>query len=71
MERLLTPQELSELLRVKLSTIYKWTHYEYIPHKKVGRFLRFRESEVERWLEKRSCKGRARGTVKLGEPDSE
>ena len=56
---------------MKLSTIYKWTHYEFIPHIKVGRFLRFRESDVEKWLEKRSCKGRSQVAVKIDQGEGE
>jgi len=59
MQQLLTPEEIAEVLQVKLSTIYKWTHEGFIPRIKVGKFVRFRESEVMDWLEKRSEKGRA------------
>jgi excisionase family DNA binding protein len=36
---------------VKISTIYQWTHIGYIPHFKLGRFVRFRESDILKWLE--------------------
>jgi len=58
MDRLFTPDEMSELLGVKLSTIYQWTHIEYIPHFKLGRFVRFREQEILKWLESKSRNGR-------------
>jgi len=58
MEKLLTPEELAELLGIKLSTVYSWTHLQFIPHIKVGRLVRFKESEVQKWLNKRSEKGR-------------
>jgi excisionase family DNA binding protein len=58
MERLLTPKELGELLQVKLSTIYKWAHLEFVPHIKVGKCVRFRESDIEVWLKKRAEIGR-------------
>ncbi|MDX9857935.1 MAG: helix-turn-helix domain-containing protein [candidate division Zixibacteria bacterium] len=48
----------SELLGVKLSTIYQWTHIGYIPHFKLGRFVRFREREVGRWLDSKAINGR-------------
>ena len=53
MNRLLTPDEIAEKLGVKTSTIYQWTHQGYIPHVKLGRFVRFRETEVQGWLDKR------------------
>lgn len=65
MEKLLTPKELSELLSVKLSTIYHWTHLEFIPYVKIGRFIRFRESEVLKWLIRREYKGRATKKIHL------
>ena len=58
MDKLLTPEEISELLGVKLSTIYQWTHIGYIPHFKLGRFVRFREKEVLKWLESKRRDGR-------------
>jgi len=59
MNRLLTPEQIAELLGVKQSTIYQWTHQGFIPHVKVGRLVRFREADIEKWLEKRSAKGRS------------
>ena len=58
MDKLLTPEEISELLGVKLSTIYQWTHIGYIPHFKLGRFVRFKERDVLEWLEARKRNGR-------------
>ena len=58
MEKLLTPKELSDLLQVKVSTIYSWTHMEFIPHIKVGRLLRFKEEEIDKWMKARECNGR-------------
>lgn len=50
MERLLTIDELAEVLSAKKSTIYGWVHLGLIPHIKVGRLLRFRERDIEKWL---------------------
>jgi len=58
MNRLLTPDEIAEKLGVQKSTIYQWTHQGFIPHVKLGRFVRFREVEVQRWLDKRASTGR-------------
>lgn len=64
MIKILGPVEVSELLQVKLSTIYQWTHQEYIPHYKVGRFVRFNEDEILSWLKKSRCNGRL--TFRMG-----
>jgi len=58
MQKLLTPKELSELLQIKPSTVYKWVNYEYSPSVKIGNFVRFKEQKIERWLRKRARKGR-------------
>jgi len=58
MEKLLTPQEIAEVLGVQPSTIYQWTHQGYIPHVKLGKFVRFKEKDVEGWLKKKSSNGR-------------
>ncbi|MBU1044698.1 MAG: helix-turn-helix domain-containing protein [Candidatus Omnitrophica bacterium] len=59
MDKLITLKELSEILKVPPSTIYSWTHMQFIPHYKLGKSLRFKESDIEKWLQKRYCKGRA------------
>lgn len=59
MEQLLTPQQIAEKLGVAVSTIYQWTHTGFIPHIKLGRFVRFRESDINKWLNSRVHKGRS------------
>ena len=39
-QKLLTPDEVAELLSVKKSTIYQWTHEGFIPHVKLGQKVR-------------------------------
>jgi excisionase family DNA binding protein len=51
--------QVAELLNVAESTIRKWVHYGFIPHVKLGRAVRFREKEIEAWIEERAEKGRA------------
>jgi excisionase family DNA binding protein len=58
MKTLLTAQEAADYLRVKVSTIRKWTHYGYIPKIKVGGAVRFDLDELNTWIEKRATKGR-------------
>ncbi len=58
-KELLNTAQLAEWVNVKESTIRKWTHYGFIPHVKIGRCVRFMESEIEKWLQERSEKGRS------------
>ena len=58
-EPLLTPQEAADLLRVPVSWIYahvpptigKRTNLKPLPYYRFGRLLRFKASELERWME--------------------
>jgi len=50
---LLTPEQVAEMLQVKLSTVYSWTHQRVIPYFKVGRLVRFTRSGIEKWLQER------------------
>jgi len=47
------------MVQADISTVYLWTHTEFIPHYKVGKCIRFAEKEIEEWLEKRRHEGRA------------
>ncbi len=52
-ERLVTPEELSEMLQIPLGTIYQWrARRTGPPAHKVGKHLRYRQSDVEDWLAK-------------------
>lgn len=42
--------EAAEYLRVEESWIYKQAQYKAIPYTKVGKYLRFRRKDLERWL---------------------
>jgi len=59
MERLLKVNEVSELLQMSPKTIYHWVHCGHIPYFKVysargcGGVIRFRQSDLERWLQRR------------------
>jgi len=51
---LLTVHEVAELLKVPVSWVYERTRRrgtERLPHLKVGKYLRFRLSEIEEYLE--------------------
>ncbi len=64
MEKLLTPKQLSELLQVDQSTVYLWTHTEFLPFYKLGRSVRFAENEVWEWVRQRKRKSAGRATMK-------
>jgi excisionase family DNA binding protein len=54
-EQLMTTVELADYLEIPIATLYSWrTKGEGPPAIKVGRHLRYRASDVERWLETRS-----------------
>jgi excisionase family DNA binding protein len=63
MDKLLTPREIADHLGVQLSTIYQWTHQGFIPHVKMGRLLRFKIQDIEKWIGDRSINGRK--TIKI------
>jgi excisionase family DNA binding protein len=49
-DRLLTAQEFADRLGIKRSTAYQWAYERRLPTVKLGRALRFRESEVEKLI---------------------
>ncbi len=65
MEKLLKVNEVSEILQVSPKTVYNWVSYGYIPYFKVyhsregGGVVRFRQSDLERWLQIRKQNGRS------------
>ena len=53
LDQLLTVEELAEYLEVP-ATVYAWRHRRQGPPGfRVGRHLRFRWSDVERWIDER------------------
>jgi len=58
MEKLLKIEQVADLLQISKRTIYDWTHIDYIPHYKLPKGVRFKLSEVERWLDRRKKRGR-------------
>ena len=52
---LLSAEELADFLGVPLATVYAWNHHRQGPRAhKVGRYLRYRWTEVEAWLADRA-----------------
>ncbi|MFA6129958.1 MAG: helix-turn-helix domain-containing protein [Candidatus Omnitrophota bacterium] len=58
MEKLLTVPQVSELLGVSRSQVYKWVHYDFVPYLKIGSLVRFKETDLEKWLSHRRRNGR-------------
>lgn len=64
-ERLLSRKQLAELLGVQVNTIQRW-HWKGAdapPFIKIGRSVRYRESEVVAWLWKRAGADSAAVTI--------
>ena len=49
-DRWLSVEEIAGYLGVKRATIYKWVHLDKIPSHKVGRLLKFKSSEIDKWV---------------------
>ena len=53
-DRLLTVDDLAEYLEIPVATVYAWRYRQKGPPGfRVGRHLRFRWSDVERWIDDR------------------
>jgi excisionase family DNA binding protein len=50
-KKLMTAQQVAELLEVDPSWVYQETRAGRFPHVRLGRYRRFRTSAVERWIE--------------------
>jgi excisionase family DNA binding protein len=48
--RLLTITEAAALLGVKAQTLYLWVSQKRVPHRKIGRLVRFTESDLEEFV---------------------
>jgi excisionase family DNA binding protein len=53
LDKLLTIDQVSEILQVKKATIYSWTFTKKIPFLKVNGALRFREKAISTWIDER------------------
>ncbi len=60
-ERFITVDDLADVLGVPPSWIYERTARGEIPFYRVGRYVRFRLSEVEDWLEQQRLSGGSDG----------
>lgn len=60
--RLLTAEEVAELLRLPVSTIYDLARTGRLPHLRIGRALRFSQRDLEAHLAE-SCRGHIHARV--------
>lgn len=62
MTELLSPTDLAEYLNVPVGTVYNWRSEGKGPRGiRVGRHVRFRQSDIDAWLEQNSDRPRGRG----------
>lgn len=57
-DRLLTVKEAAHYLGYKKGTVYNKVSAGKIPHFKLGTTLRFRRSELDRWIEERDAEAK-------------
>jgi excisionase family DNA binding protein len=50
-DRLLTADEVAAMLHVTKSWVYDQTRQRRMPHVRLGRYVRYRRSAVDRWIE--------------------
>jgi excisionase family DNA binding protein len=50
--RLLTITEAAALLGVKAQTLYLWVSQKRVPHRKIGRLVRFTEADLEEFVDR-------------------
>jgi len=62
LSKLLSPEQLSELFDLPLGTIYRWNYAKTGPPVlRIGRHVRYRETDVEAWLDEQALEqGRGR-----------
>lgn len=63
MPQLLTIKQLSEKLSVPVSTLYQWVNEQKIPVVRLPNGLRFDEKKIQSWVDERTVKSKAIGTV--------
>ncbi|WP_414642261.1 helix-turn-helix domain-containing protein [Baekduia sp.] len=59
-EPLLTADEVASFMRVTRSWVYAETRRDALPHVRLGRYVRYRRSAIERWLDESQRGPRAR-----------
>jgi excisionase family DNA binding protein len=68
MDRLLTADELAERLGMKTEWVWAQARAGRIPHVRLGKYRRFRESAVEEWLRELESGGTGRASSQQSRP---
>ena len=68
METYLTIEELAEHLKLAAQTIRRWVLNREIPYHKIKKAIRFRLSEIERWID---TDGKSRRTMNVETPEGD
>ena len=63
MDKLLTADQVAELLGMKTDWVWAQARAGQIPHVRLGRYRRFRESAVEAWLQDLEAQDSRRATA--------
>lgn len=66
METLLTIEEVAGKLKLAEQTIRRYVLKRHIPYRKIGKVVRFRPSEVDRWIDGGGMAASAKGDAKAG-----
>ena len=68
MENLLTVKDVAHMLKTSTSYVYELVRLNEMPYKRLGRLIRFKEADIEKWLDSGSSFGgekeRAKQTVR-------
>ena len=64
---LLTAQQVAELLQVPATWVYRAAREGDLPSVACGRYVRFDEADVDRWIAERKTSGRRRTGGRSGE----
>jgi excisionase family DNA binding protein len=59
-DRWLSVDDVAAYLGIRRGTVYKWVERSGLPARKVGRLLKFKQSEIDAWVERRSAGASAR-----------
>jgi excisionase family DNA binding protein len=62
-DRLLTPEDVAERLNVSLRFVRRLCHERRLAYVKVGRLVRFNETDVRTWLAEHRVEAKANGPV--------
>lgn len=68
MRKLLTMNEASEYLGISKLTLYGWVSERKLGFIKVGRLVKFKQEQLDRWIEQHTVKARPAIQERLNEP---